>query len=75
MMARVEEKYASSHLSKPRLFYLKVSNIPKFVPRKMATPAMETELPRYSAFTPPLRTVSLIELIIVIFWGPLLLDN
>lgn len=74
MIARVEEKYARSHLSKPILFVLKVSKIPKFVPRKIATPATETELPRYSALIPPLLTVSLIEPKIVVFYCPMLLD-
>lgn len=41
----------------------------------MATPTIETELPKYRALIPPLLYVLIIELIIVLLVLPMLLDK
>lgn len=74
-IAKEDEKYANSHLSNPCFFPLNVSNTPKLVPLKIATPAIDIELPIYKAFIPPIFTVFLIELMMVVLLLPMLLDK
>ena len=74
-MAASEDTYATDHREKPLFSPLKVSKIPKDVPRNIATPNIEIELPLYRDLIPLFLIVSSMLPMMVLFAPEMFMDR